>query len=186
MNAATVREVVSSTEHNGITVSTVRIDGQYETMAFDSNDELAQKRTWSRDEASANHASMCQRFHAVTFSNATLYLRGDLSIQKIECKSISIHVRPHAQYAKAVVVRYVPKGCRSPRGTVLSYQPWGYVVEGFGHVDPASMFTAPIDSAPGVQVSRSRYSSCDPRTAADFEAKLGDTKVAVDFSKLVK
>jgi hypothetical protein len=108
----------------------------------------------------------------VTFAKATIYLRGMISMTRTEVRDLRIEIRPYAQYDSAVHVSFVPKGGRSRRGFVESHSPSLVVLDGWGHVEPASMFIASETSDSGVECSRGRYSACDPRCLADFGALL--------------
>jgi hypothetical protein len=100
---------------------------------------------------------------------ATIYRSGMFGITATEVTSLGISVGKWAQYASAVHVRYVPKGKRSPRGEMISHDPYLVILEGHGHVKPDGMYD-PAKSEAGGQVSR--YASCDPRWRSDFDAKL--------------
>lgn len=105
---------------------------------------------------------------------ATLYVRGMISIVKVEVSSVSTEVGAYAQYVSAVTVRYVPKGARKARGNVETYAPSTVILDGWGHPDPAGMWdeSTKQTDANGTGTLRSRYSSCDPRMAADFDTML--------------
>lgn len=105
---------------------------------------------------------------------ATLYRRGDFlgAIHKIEVRAISVTREKYAQYASAVHVEYIEPRQKRARMFVDSHKPSVLVLEGWGHPDPDSAFGSEEQAAPGVTLSRSRYSSCDPRWQSDFDAKI--------------
>lgn len=112
-----------------------------------------------------------------TFTNVTLYTRGDGSlafhgnVHKIECRSLTIRVGPYAQYTNAVTVEFTPKGKRRAR-TMTQTRADILVLDGFGHPDPDSATVPTVAHTPGVTVERGRYRSCDPRWQGDFDAKI--------------
>lgn len=103
----------------------------------------------------------------------TLYFRGGFGMAKVEATSLSVVVKPHAQYAAGVYVEYVPKRARKARCFVQAYRPSLVVLAGWGHPDPDSPFLPPEKTDdPDVTLAVGRYSSCDPRWESDFDAKL--------------
>lgn len=70
----------------------------------------------------------------------TVYLRGEFlgNVHRIECRSLKVTIRPYAQYESAIHLEWIGKGQRRARGTVLSYSPWGLVLDGHGHPAPDS------------------------------------------------
>jgi hypothetical protein len=123
----------------------------------------------------------------VTFGKVTMYLMGGLGMVKVEAKECEVRVAPCAQYSRALHVTFKAPRQRNARGTVLTYKPTLLVLEGWGHPDPDSAFGEEQAADSGCVVSRSRYSSCDPRWASDFDAKIGayiertGAKVAADY-----
>lgn len=115
--------------------------------------------------------------------NVTLYMRGEMfgNVVKVECRTLRIRVRQWAQYESAVELTYVPKGKRAARVRTLGFKPWGFVLAGYGNLDPDSFLGPETVTPAGVGVRQSRYSACDGRWQTDFEAKLGDTPVLADF-----
>jgi hypothetical protein len=126
-----------------------------------------------------------------TFENVTLYAPLSVmgtNIVKVECRSLRIEVRPHAQFAAAVHVYFVPKGSRRERFHVETSRPAVVVLDGYKQMDPDGVYDPALTTTTGdVTVMRSRYLSCDPRWQGDFDAKLaayvaeGKGKIVADF-----
>lgn len=124
---------------------------------------------------------------SVTTGRATIYTRGLLgSVTRTEVKTCQITVRPYAQYNHAVECRYRKPRQRVDRGFVQTFQPDLLVLDGWGHPEPGAAFETVSESADCV-VSRARYSACDPRWAADFNAQIdayleaSGARVVADF-----
>jgi hypothetical protein len=107
-------------------------------------------------------------------SKFTMYFNSGLGmgIVKIEATRCEVEVRPYAQYAAGIYVEFVPKGKRKAREFVQAYSPSLVVLDGWGHLDPASPWE-PAEERDGVTVQHGRYSACDPRWQGDFNEKLG-------------
>lgn len=126
-----------------------------------------------------------------TYTNVTLYApMGVMSsnIVKIECRTLRVEVRPHAQYATAVHIYFVPKGKRTEREHVETSRPRAVILEGFNHMNPDGFFDESTRKTEGdISTVRSRYLSCDPRWQSDFDAKLaayvaeGRGRIVADF-----
>ena len=117
---------------------------------------------------------------------ATLYRRGEFlgAIHKIEVRAISVTREKYAQYESAVRVEYIEPRQKRARTFVDSYKPSVLVLDGWGHPDPDSAFGPEEQTAPGVTLSKSRYSSCDPRWQSDFDAKI-DAYIAEKGAKVI-
>ncbi len=104
----------------------------------------------------------------------TMYFRSEMGfgMVKIEAKSCTIEVKPHAQYAAGIYVEFIPKGKRKARCFVQAYSPSLVVLDGWGHPDPESPWEPVVERGNGVSVQVGRYSACDPRWQGDFDAKL--------------
>lgn len=126
-----------------------------------------------------------------TYTNVTLYApTGVMSsnIVKIECRTLRVEVRPHAQYAAAVSFYFVPKGKRTERFHVETSRPCAVILDGHRHMDPDGLYDEGTRKTEGtVTTIRSRYRACDPRWQSDFDAKLatyvaeGKGKILADF-----
>ncbi|NUP12974.1 MAG: hypothetical protein HOW73_43595 [Polyangiaceae bacterium] len=166
---------------NGVTVSTVVLPGfaGYETIAVsvETGDELgAPVMTSTPEQAQRAHGEMCKKHHTTSFERVTLYTRGMLGMIRVECRTLSIRKRSYAQHPEAIELRWVAKGQRRERGTILAPvcgKPDFFVVlSGWDHLKPASAFGPAEDRGNGVSVSQSRYSACDPRWESDFTSEL--------------
>jgi hypothetical protein len=92
------------------------------------------------------------------FEKVTLYLQGEFfgNFHRVECKWVEVTRRPYAQYPDALWLRFVPKGKRNPRGTVLAYDPHAVILEGWATPEPDGVFGE--KDADGS--ARSRHLSC--------------------------
>ena len=110
----------------------------------------------------------------------TIYLPGFFGYSRVEVRSVSVVVKAHAQYPHAYAVRFVEKGKRTMRGTVLSHEPRGLIVEGHGHPSPLVM------QAQGDGSSISRHTSCSKEWHVEFAAfvteKLSGARVLLDIT----
>lgn len=110
-----------------------------------------------------------------TIAKGTLYLRGEFmgNIHKIEARDIMIETGvKYAQYDNAIRVTWTPKGARRARGTVLTYRPFCVALDGWGHLDPDSMFGKATETETGVLVSHGRHSACSGGWQSDFLVQL--------------
>lgn len=102
----------------------------------------------------------------------TLYYRGGMgAYHKAEASAYYIEIGPYAQYGQAVFCYLIPKGGRSVRSFVQTFQPSLVVLKGWNHFEPDSMML-PAEKHGDVETSRGRYSMCDPRWDSDFSARL--------------
>jgi len=110
----------------------------------------------------------------------TIYLPGFFGYSRVEVRSVSVAVKAHAQYPHAYVVRFVEKGKRTMRGTVLSHEPKGLIVEGHGHPSPSVM------KSQGDGSSITRHTSCSNEWHVEFAAfaadKLAGARVLLDIT----
>lgn len=106
---------------------------------------------------------------------ATLYFRGEFfgNINKVEVREVETFRAAYAQYPAAPHAVFVPKGKRTKRGVVQGYKPSLVILEGWGHVDPATFLGEPEeDKVVGLTVTKSRYSACAPEWETEFNAAL--------------
>lgn len=100
-----------------------------------------------------------------TGPKVTIYFKGVLGISKKE---------GIVQYANKHRVQYMAKGARTRASVIDSYySPFFLVVAGWGHPDADTAWQPPEQSAPGVTVQKSKYTSTDPRWVDDFLAGSG-------------
>lgn len=106
----------------------------------------------------------------------TMYVKGEFlgNVVKIEAKEAEIEIKPFAQYTKAVHVTFKKPRQKKARCLVQSYSPSLLVLEGWGHPDPASPWTPPVERENGVTVRESKYSSCDERWQSDFNGTMAE------------
>ncbi len=115
----------------------------------------------------------------------TIYFRGEMmgNYHKIEARNYFAGTTSYAQYPAAVQFAWVPKGSRSARGSVQTFQPSLLILDGHGHPDPASMFGEKEDRG-GVTIQRGRHSSCSPEWTSEFDAMI-DAHVAATGAKVL-
>lgn len=133
-----------------------------------------------------------------SFGPATLYWSGGMmgNWHRVEVRSVDVWFDSYAQYPRALYFRYVEKGCRKPSGFVQSPGEQSLLIlDGHGHPQPPSMYGAPetLNTAGGeVTVSKSTYSSFDPRWAIDFDRMISehiektDAKVLGDYRETAR
>jgi hypothetical protein len=114
----------------------------------------------------------------------TLYLRSEFlgNYIRVEARNIEITIRPYAQYASAVEVRFVPRGARKVRGFVQTSYPSLVVLEGWDHFEPADAYRpSVVGGKVSAHLCHSEGWSRD--FAAELDAYLAGNraKVAADF-----
>jgi hypothetical protein len=116
----------------------------------------------------------------------TIYRKSEFSIgyHKMECRKFAFARRQWAQYPNAIEIAYVGKGKRKASWFVESSYPSCVVLEGHGHPDAPSPWTAPIETENGCMVRSGKYASCDPRWAEDFDAMI-NAYIAESGAKVV-
>lgn len=72
----------------------------------------------------------------------TMYIAGEFfgNIQKLECKLVAHGTKKYAQYNNAPFVNFIPKGKRSLRGVIKSFQPYILILDGTGHPEPETVW----------------------------------------------
>lgn len=105
---------------------------------------------------------------ATRFEKATIYTVSEFTgmVTRTEVRSGKAYIGRYAQYEKAVRVSFIPKGKRTLRAFARGSRPYVLILEGHGHPEPES-FTEPVEGDQ-VTITRSRYTSCDPRFVTDF------------------
>ncbi len=99
------------------------------------------------------------------FENVTLFHEGMFGFNKVECRWVEVEVRPYAQYAEAVHVRFVEKGKRKVHGFVCAGLDGHFaILAGYGHPSLGPSAFVRKDEVSTV----SRWASCDPRWAMGF------------------
>jgi hypothetical protein len=124
-------------------------------------------------------------------AKATLYFQGGfgLKIHKVEVRDLVIELKRYAQYQRAVIATFVPKGKRNKRELVQERCPSLIVLEGWGHaLEPDGMYDPARTTRRGAVTAHvGRYSACDPRWVGDFAERLRSyseetsTKPAANF-----
>ena len=118
----------------------------------------------------------------------TLYVRSEfgMGVRKIEATKCEVEVKPYAQYERGIFVTLLPKRMRKMRSFVQAYGPSLVILEGWGHPDPDGMWDPATKRSDGeVETQQARYSACDPRWQADFDAKLDAYLREKDFRPLL-
>ncbi len=112
----------------------------------------------------------------VTLENVAFYARGSMfGVHRTDCRTLKISTgQKYAQYDNAIRIEYLEKGKRNARVCTLTYKPWLRVVSLAHAIAPDDPL---VPTSAGCKVSR--YASCDPRWASDFEDKLAADGVPV-------
>lgn len=138
-----------------------------------------------------NNATNTTDSFELSAGRATMYLRSEFlgNIVRVEVSSLEVTRGAYAQYDNAIKATFVKKGCRNRSGLTQTSFPSLVILEGWNHPEPPKAFGAARDAGNGTQVSRSTYSSCDPRWQSDFDALLADhvaktgAKILGDYRK---
>lgn len=104
----------------------------------------------------------------VELDKATIYTNGMMGVRKQEVKGLTIGLGPYAQYSAATRWAGVQKGKRKPFACAVGHQPHVLVLEGYGHTLDQKWLVA-LEDDPGTR--QSKYASCDPRWATDFQTQ---------------
>jgi hypothetical protein len=118
----------------------------------------------------------------ITLEKATIYILGAFGYQRIEASSVSVEVKPFAQYRTCPSVRFIERGKRKAKGYNLPESSL-LVLAGWNHPEPPDRFI-PTE---GGQISK--YESYSPEYARDFNAAIDAyiaakrPTVAADFRK---
>jgi hypothetical protein len=109
-----------------------------------------------------------------TNQKVTIYTVGGFGLSAIRATLINHGRKQYAQYPDAPFVHFTEKGKRKPTGFVIgSYQPYLLIVA--GHDAPAAPDPLiPDESSPGFTVTKSRYSTFDPRWEFDANKILNE------------
>ena len=110
---------------------------------------------------------------ALETRKVTMYVRGEFmgNYKRIECKAYAVSVGKYAQYNAAVHAYFQQPRQRLVRGFVQHFRPSLVVLDGWGHVEPPSMW-GKSRTENGMTVTEARYSACDDRWDSDFSATL--------------
>ena len=124
----------------------------------------------------------------------TVYTIGEfgMGVNAYEGRLVEHGTRKWAQYRAAPYVDFVPKRKRRAIRIQKSYKPYLLIVAGWGQPQPGGMWDETTSRVSGsgdgiVETKRSRYSSCDPRWAGDFNARIdvaiaaGEVEVVADY-----
>lgn len=117
-------------------------------------------------------------------NKVTIYFRSDfgMGVHAIEARLVEHGTRKWAQYDAAPYVDFVPKRARKVRRIQQSYKPSLLIIKGWNQPKPDGIY-GETEERGGVVVSRSRYSSCDPRWQSDFDAMIAASgvEIVVDY-----
>jgi hypothetical protein len=114
----------------------------------------------------------------------TIYYSGIMGIRAIEAQLLEHGRCKYAQHDAAPFVKFIAKRKRKPARLCDGSSMNLLIVAGWNQPAPDSMFlTAEAGESPGVQVSRGRYSACDPRWASDFNEMIAarDVEIVADY-----
>lgn len=122
----------------------------------------------------------------LTTKKVTIYRASEfgLGFVKIECRKFGFEHRSYAQFDNAVSVHFVGKGKRNTRGFVETTHPSCVVLEGHGHPDAPSPWTAWKQSDTGCVVREGRHSGFSPEWGNEINALI-DTYVAESGAKVL-
>lgn len=113
-------------------------------------------------------------------ARCTAYRLGSFGYRRVELREIETRVAPYAQHKAALHVTWIEKGQRTPRGFVdHGRRGVGLIVlAGYGHPEPYDWLSAPKLRTEGsgvvVSTSVSRWASCDPQWAHEFDRQMRD------------
>lgn len=104
-----------------------------------------------------------------TFSDVAVYRTGEMfGVARTDCRTLVIRTgQKYAQYNDAIRIEYLERGKRNMRSFMLTYRPWLRVMSLKDAVRPDGALVASGDGS-----RATRYLSCDPRYATDFEDKI--------------
>jgi hypothetical protein len=113
---------------------------------------------------------------ALAQKKVTLYIRGEFmgNFHKVEATAYKVDLVPYAQYVEAVRFTYKGKRQRLLREGVQTFRPSLVVLEGWGHVDPPSMWGKTETLTDGTIVAHGAHSGCSEGWQHDFDALLAD------------
>jgi len=116
-----------------------------------------------------------------TFYNVTFYRRGEMmgTINRVDAKTLTVSIKPYAQYPHAIHLTWKSKGQRNERGSVVcGYKPFFALVDTKAAIQPDGLYDPSTSvTSGGCTVTKGRYSSCDPRWVSDFVAQLAAANV---------
>lgn len=127
-----------------------------------------------------NEAKSAPAPRALRAERCTAYHLGAFGYRRIELREIEVRVAPFAQHAAALHVTWIAKGKRTKQG--FADQGRGgiglVVLAGHGHPEPYHWLSAPqvVTHGDGIIVksSMSRWASCDPAWAHEFDRQMRD------------
>lgn len=102
---------------------------------------------------------------------ATIYHRGGFGYTKFEARKVAVFIGRYAQYPNAVQVVFLQKGKRKPQAFTDSYKPSTVILEGVGHPDAPSAFSAPEESN-GFVVTKSKFTCFSEEYGTEFDEKM--------------
>lgn len=120
----------------------------------------------------------------LTLAKATILFKASMGYgyTTMQVRDLEIRFERYAQYDRAVIAHFVPKGKRGQRAIVGTYAPSLVVLDGW--VDPKvpDAYHAEQDAGNGVAVQRGRALSCSPMWAQEARAAAAAAgKVVADY-----
>lgn len=120
----------------------------------------------------------------------TLYVGGMFGYEKREAQWVRVYRHPHAQYADAIFVEFLPRRARLARRVILDSRPKLVILLGWGHPDLQERMIAddgtPVGERDFTFTSfKTKYTSVDPRYDQEFEAALDAYLTGLPLAQLL-
>jgi hypothetical protein len=120
----------------------------------------------------------------------TLYMRGLFGYEKREAQWAQVYCAPHAQYADAIFVEFLPRRARQPRRIILGSRPHVVILLGWDHPE-LQEWLVPIGGPVVDQVHlpvkglMTKYTSADPGYDQEFESALAEYLANLPLTQLL-
>lgn len=110
------------------------------------------------------------------FENVTLYRAGEFlgAYGRFVCKSVKVSVRPYAQYPSALLIEFLPKGCRKWRQFIDYNRPTTVIVRGHDTPAPPAMYRPALPGSADAAVQQSSHLAHSDGWYKDFKAAILD------------
>lgn len=120
-----------------------------------------------------------------SFGKSTLYFLGMFGYTQKEVREVEVEVRPYAQYERAVHFRFKDPRQKSFRSGVQGYRPNLIILEGWGHVGPASPFKeTEMGTISRYHMGALEYQVEFEKDLTEYLEKNPEVKVLADFRGL--
>lgn len=118
----------------------------------------------------------------------TIYTQSMFGINKVEARLKKHGKKDYAQYKDAPYILYIKKRAKISSGWQGDSRPYALIIEGWGHVDPASALTEKkAGNIPGITVQETRLCSFDEGYIDEFNElineylKKPEVKIVADY-----